>query len=515
MKSLAIFALSAIASASALAVTPIDINGTLTQTTTVGSAAAVTNTAQPNSTAIQNVSSNKGQVTLASAAHLTQTSTLGGSTAVTVKNEAKNAGDIAVQNISSNYGTPGAMVDIQSGTTTQTTNVTGGSSLTNTAEGGGSNSNQQCHGDDCKDGAQAVQNVSSNAVDVRVRGNLTQNTSIGGSTVSNLAKGKDALAQQSIASNFHGVTIGYGTTNQTASITRSVVTNEANGQDAKATQSLASNVGTNNNLGRVRINGNLDQTTTLVSSEVTNRATSKGTAIQNLASNFNGVTTNGAVNQQVILTDSHVHNTADGQYAKAQQNLASNADNVTTGSGGLEQKVILDQNSHVSNIAHTDSTAVQSLASNENNVTTGGGKVTQTVSMHSANISNSSTGAKAVAVQNLASNYGSGSSGGVNITAKLTQLVDGTGTVSNTAFGPNAQAFQNLASNLGKVTIAGATTQTVHVGGSMVNWAGANAVAMQNFSSNDACDPPTLKAPPTITMPSCPTGGCGWTVAHN
>ena len=422
-----------------------------------------------------------------------------------------------IQNISSNYGTKTASVAILSGTTSQTTSVTGKSSLTNTAEGGGSSSNQQCHGDDCKDGAQAVQNVSSNAIGVEVKGHLTQKTTInGGSTVSNLAKGKNALAQQSIASNFNGVTIGSGTTNQTASITSaSIVTNEANGPDAKATQNLASNVGTGSLLGRVRINGNLDQTASLASSEVTNRATSKGTAIQNLASNFNGVTTNGTVTQQVILTDTHVHNTADGQSAKAQQNLASNADKVSIGSGGLEQKVSLDQNSHVSNIAHTDSTAVQSLASNENNVTTGGGKVTQTVSMHNAKISNSSTGAKAVAVQNLASNYGSGSSGGVNITAKLTQLVDGTGTVSNTASGANAQAFQSLASNLGNVTIGGTTTQTVNVGGSMVNWAGIGAVAMQNFSSNDACDPPTLKAPPTITMPSCPTGGCGWTVAHN
>lgn len=509
MKSLALFALSAIASASALAVTQIDINGELSQTTTVGSNAQVSNTAQPNSTAIQNVSSNKGQIYVG--AKLTQTSTLGGSTAVTVKNEAKNAGDIAVQNISSNYGTQYASVDIR-GTTSQSTNITGSSSLTNTAEGGGTNMNQQCGQNDCQDGAQAVQNVSSNTEDVKVYGQLTQSTGIvGGSNVSNSAKGKHAVAQQSIASNSHGVTLGYGTTTkQTASVTASTLTNEADGEGAKATQNLASNAGTDPYGGRVQINGNLDQTATLERSWVTNRATSKGKAVQNMASNFHGVTTNGAVSQSVILTDSQAHNTADGQDAKAQQNLASNADNVTIGYGGLEQSVTLGQGSNVSNIAHTDSTAVQSLASNVNGVTTGSSKVKQTVSMSQATISNSSTGAKAVAVQNLASNYG-----GVNITAPLTQLVDGSGTVSNTANGAYAQAFQSLASNLGKVNIAATTTQTVHVGGTTQNYAGAGAIAMQNLSSNDACEPPMLKAPPTIAMPSCPTGSCGWNVAWN
>ena len=32
----------------------------------------------------------------------------------------------------------------------------------------------------------------------------------------------------------------------------------------------------------------------------------------------------------------------------------------------------------------------------------------------------------------------------------------------------------------------------------------AFALAVQNLSSNDACDPPTFK------LPDCPTGYCGW-----
>ena len=381
MKSLVLFTLSAIASASALAVTPIEIFGTLEQTTTVGSQTQVNNTAHPNSTAIQNVSSNKGYVTTLQSSVLKQTSTLGAdSSQVRVENEAKRAGDIAVQNVSSNYGTKTAAILIERGTTKQETNMSHGATLRNKAEGGGSNANQHCTGNDCKNGAEAAQNVSSNAMDVTVKADLTQQTSLKGGSVSNQALGKDAFAQQ---------------------------------------------------------------------------------------------------------------------------NLASNAGKVTVGYGGLSQTVHLEY-TNVSNTANSEAKAVQSLASNANDVSTGGAKVEQTVSMGSANISNSASSKDAAAVQNLASNYD-----GVRISASLKQTVDGSnGYISNTANGSNAQAFQNLASNLGKVTIAGTTTQIAHVYGSVTNYAGTNAVAMQNMSSNDACEPPKLS-----NGPSCPTGGCGWTVA--
>ena len=43
------------------------------------------------------------------------------------------------------------------------------------------------------------------------------------------------------------------------------------------------------------------------------------------------------------------------------------------------------------------------------------------------------------------------------------------------------------------------------VNGTVMNLAnGRRSLAVQNLSSNDACDPPNF------TLPNCPTGYCGW-----
>ena len=379
MKSLAIFTLSAFASAAALALTStpvISITGQLDQSTSVASGAQVHNTAQANATAMQNVSSNKGYVSIGGS-RLEQSTWVNDS--AQINNEAKQSGDIAVQNVSSNYGTKDDDVKFtsSSGSSYQRTTLSGNARLNNEADGAGSSSG--CGNNDCLDGAQAVQNVSSNAGKVVIKASLKQTSSIDGGSVSNTAKGIDALAQQNLASNSSDVTVG----------------------------------------------GALTQTVSLKNTTVKNTANTTTTAVQNLASNAKDVDISSTVNQ--------------------------------------------------------------------------------TVGMEGGNVTNAATGnRKTVAVQNLASNYD-----GVTVSDSLTQEVWGGGTVRNKADGAKAVAFQNLASNLGKVSVGGPTTQVVWANGSVVNTAKANAVAMQNLSSNDACEPPKLSA-----LPDCPTGGCGWTVSR-
>lgn len=419
MKSLALFALSAIASASALAVTPITVGATLTQYTSVDTNATIQNTAAAGSTAIQSVSSNKGYITLAGGG-LEQKTYVNGQSDIT--NESKAAGDIAVQNVSSNYGK--VAFSATSSKSTQTTTLNGKSTLSNETEGGAAAGAATCPtASDCNDAAQAMQNVSSNANDVVVNGTLDQSTTLHDSTVKNIAKGKHAIAQQQLSSNVDGVKI------------------------------------------------------------------------------FNGGT---KVDQLTSLKSATVINTAAGSNAEAVQNLASNYRDVSI-SGDVKQRVWLDEGSSntVTNTANSSAKAIQNLASNILNVTVNGtGSTDQTVDMNGSNIQNSANGQN-VAVQNLASN-----AGGVTVDAALTQAVTGNGgVVKNEAIGVGAQAFQNLASNLGPVTINSTTSQTVAVSGGIYNKANSYAVAVQNISSNDACEPPKLWQP---TMPGCPTGNC-WT----
>ena len=55
------------------------------------------------------------------------------------------------------------------------------------------------------------------------------------------------------------------------------------------------------------------------------------------------------------------------------------------------------------------------------------------------------------------------------------------------------------------MTISGKSTQLTYVAGTVTNKAnGYRSLAVQNLSSNDACDPPKFK------LPDCPTGYCGW-----
>jgi hypothetical protein len=139
MKSLAFFALSAIASA-AMAVTPVDpaisISGTSNQSASlVGT--AVSNTANTNDTAQQNLASNAGNVTI-------------------------------------------------SGTSNQSVTSAGGV-VSNTATGGND--------------AYASQNLSSNMGNVTIAGHSSQSTSLTLAAVTNLASGASSKAVQNIASN--------------------------------------------------------------------------------------------------------------------------------------------------------------------------------------------------------------------------------------------------------------------------------------------------------------------------
>jgi hypothetical protein len=141
MKSLAFFALSAIATA-AMAASPVAdeivINGRSTQTTSMASSNA-SNTANADTTALQNLASNSGDITIRGGGSSSQT--VNARTGSNVFNTATGADAYANQNLSSNHG----HVTI-SAASTQLTDLTS-SLVANSANG--------------RD-AKAVQNVSSN-----------------------------------------------------------------------------------------------------------------------------------------------------------------------------------------------------------------------------------------------------------------------------------------------------------------------------------------------------------------
>ena len=243
MKTLAFLAFSAVATA-AMATGPsfhtfsgISISGTSSQTISVNGG-LVKNTANDHTYANQNIASNKGAVDIQG--NSTQSSTLRGAT---VTNEAVHNGDVAVQNLASNVGN--VVVDrsvsffpytIKVGNSTQTANVTN-SSVTNKASG-----DEGCRDFDCRDAALAYQNVSSNMGDINISGTSNQTTNIsGGSTLRNKADGAQTVAVQNVASNYGSVNIS-GSSTQTASISsHAVVANLALGTKAHAVQNLASN----------------------------------------------------------------------------------------------------------------------------------------------------------------------------------------------------------------------------------------------------------------------------------
>ena len=247
MKSLAIFALSTLAAASAFALTQtpngqITISGTSSQTASVTSGSDVNNQANASAYANQNLASNKGSIVISGKSEQTATVSAGSN----VNNEAKNGGDVAVQNGASNVGavTVGPLSlggtlfhPIVKGVSEQTLSVTGGSGMYNTADGDG------C-GDNCNPAATAIayQSASSNFGDVTISGKSEQSTGIAsGSTAWNLAKGGGAVAVQNMSSNYGTVDIT-GNSSQTTWIAGgSSVGNFANGANAVAYQNLASN----------------------------------------------------------------------------------------------------------------------------------------------------------------------------------------------------------------------------------------------------------------------------------
>lgn len=313
MKTLAFFALSAVASASVLAVQPasdpkITISGTSTQMVTVNSRSQAHNHASAYATAIQNLSSNRGSIDVAGIS--TQQTTL--DNGADVKNHAVNPGDIAVQNVSSNYG----RVSIAKGaSSSQSTSINGGG-LSNTAKGAGGDN---CGGVDCEDAARAMQNVSSNVGDVSIKGTSSQDTSMYNSSVSNTADGAGAVAVQSLASNTGKVDID-GKSKQTVSLKHTTVQNLADGAGTTAVQNLASNY----QGVHVTSSGDSEQLVGAFGGTITNKANGQGSqAFQNLSSNFGDVVISGK-SKQITMVSGTVLNWADGRNSVAVQNLASN-----------------------------------------------------------------------------------------------------------------------------------------------------------------------------------------------
>ena len=105
MKSLAIFALSTLAAASAFALTQtpngaITISGTSTQTASVTGGSHTNNQANGSAYANQNLASNKGSIVISGVSDQTASVSSGSN----VSNLATKGGDVAVQNLASNVG---------------------------------------------------------------------------------------------------------------------------------------------------------------------------------------------------------------------------------------------------------------------------------------------------------------------------------------------------------------------------------------------------------------------------
>lgn len=114
--------------------------------------------------------------------------------------------------------------------------------------------------------------------EIRISGNSTQAVGMLGSAAANSATGRNAAAQQNLASNTGDVSIG-GNSVQAVGTLNSVMVNTATA-NSMAQQSLSSNV------GNVAITGNSTQATLLIGSAVLNSATgADALAVQNVGSN--------------------------------------------------------------------------------------------------------------------------------------------------------------------------------------------------------------------------------------
>lgn len=105
--------------------------------------------------------------------------------------------------------------------------------------------------------------------------------------------------------------------------------------------------------------------------------------------------------QVAMLSTTGVVNTANGEDAVAQQNLASNAGNVTISGNSLQ--MVGAQGSYVGNTSNANTVAQQNLSSNVGDVTVSGNSLQATM-LHASYVLNSATGRDATAVQNIASN---------------------------------------------------------------------------------------------------------------
>lgn len=109
-----------------------------------------------------------------------------------------------------------------------------------------------------------------------------------------------------------------GNSAQIAVLSTTGVVNTANGRNALAQQNLASNA------GDVTISGNSLQIVGARGSYVGNTANANAMAQQNLSSNVGDVTVKGNSLQATLLANSYVLNSATGRDASAVQNIASN-----------------------------------------------------------------------------------------------------------------------------------------------------------------------------------------------
>lgn len=246
MKSLAIFALSAIATAAMAAdltaPNTITISGTSEQVASVNGG-NVRNVANANTYTNQNLASNKGGIDISG--HSKQTAALQNTY---VSNEAKASGDVAIQSLASNVGEvsvlksgnssdkkPPQHGDWIKGRSEQTVSMVN-SNLINQAQ-----SENGCYGDNCKDNAVAYQNLASNMGTITITGNSEQLVGADNATIQNYASGKNTVAIQNLSSNYGDVSIS-GTSEQATYVYGgATLTNLALGANARAYQNFATN----------------------------------------------------------------------------------------------------------------------------------------------------------------------------------------------------------------------------------------------------------------------------------
>lgn len=248
MKTLAIFALSAIATAAMAAdltaPNTITISGTSEQVASVNGG-NVRNVANANTYANQNLASNKGGIDISG--NSKQTAALQNTYA---SNEAKASGDVAIQSLASNVGEVSVLKSGNSsdknshppqhgdgikGKSEQTVSMVD-SNLINQAQ-----SENGCYGNNCKDNAVAYQNLASNMGTISISGNSEQLVGANNATIQNYASGKNTVAIQNLSSNYGDVSIS-GTSKQTTYVYGgATLTNLALGTNAKAYQNFATN----------------------------------------------------------------------------------------------------------------------------------------------------------------------------------------------------------------------------------------------------------------------------------